>query len=649
VKQKHVLVIEDSVEMRRLLAELVIEPNDYRLTEAEDGEEGLELALQKHPDLIVLDVNLPKMDGFQVLAELRRRDVDVPIICTSVHQSPELILRAFRGGAQDFVVKPFDPQHMLAVMERVLDVAPSPEHQSALPRQLQEANRKLERRLQELNTLYTIGRSVTSLLDLNLVLNRVVEAAVYMTRAEEGMLMLLDKAGDELYLRAAKDIDKKTARNLRVRVDDSAAGRALQTERPVLLTGDRAKIVTGYLVQALLYVPLRVPERGAIGVLGVTNRKAQRTFGERDVFLLSALADYAAIAIENARLFSEVEEERAKLETVLRKAEEIVILTNEDNEIMLCNAAACDALGEVESDVIGQPGEEVFSSPVLQEMFEQARASRQVVHREVNLYEGKTFNAQLTPVKGVGYVLMMQDITHLKELDRVKSEFVATVSHDLRTPLTSIQGYVGLLSKVGPLNEQQRSFIRRVEESLDDITDLIGDLLDVGRIEAGFDLEMAPCDLRDIIDKSVQDLQPQAAEKQLDLRWELPESPIMIQGNARRLRQVMDNLVGNAVKYTEEGGWVAVTTGEEDGHAVVSVADNGIGIPPDQQPYVFDKFYRVDTEETADIKGTGLGLSIVKAVIEKHNGRVWVKSTPDVGSVFSFVLPALDDKESSLT
>ncbi|MCK4450149.1 MAG: ATP-binding protein, partial [Anaerolineae bacterium] len=116
---------------------------------------------------------------------------------------------------------------------------------------------------------------------------------------------------------------------------------------------------------------------------------------------------------------------------------------------------------------------------------------------------------------------------------------------------------------------------------------------------------------------------------------------LQVQGNPHRLRQVMDNLLGNAVKYTQEGGWIAVSAVEDGEYIVVHVADNGLGIHQAQQPYIFDKFYRVKSEETADIKGTGLGLAIAKAVIEKHNGRVWVESKPGVGSVFSFVLPAL--------
>nr|HID13774.1 PAS domain-containing protein [Anaerolineae bacterium] len=336
-----------------------------------------------------------------------------------------------------------------------------------------------------------------------------------------------------------------------------------------------------------------------------------------------------------------VEVERAKLEAVLREAQEAVIVVDEEDNILLCNAAARAALDLAEANLLRRHVAEAIPHLTLREMFAQVRETGQAAHSEVPLKDGRTFNAQLTPIEGVGRVLVMQDITHLKELDRIKSEFVATVSHDLRTPLTTIQGYIELLPRAGPLNAQQREFIERAGESMQAITELIGDLLDVGRIEAGFDLEMMPCDLREVIEEAVKDFRPQAAEKGQDLRWQPPEALPLVQGNPLRLRQVMDNLLSNAVKYTQEGGWIAVSAVEDNGHVVVRVADNGIGIPPAQQPYIFDKFYRVESDETADIKGTGLGLAIVKAVIEKHNGRVWVESRPGVGSVFSFVLPAL--------
>ena len=634
--QERILIIEDSPETQQLLAELVLEPNGYRSIVALDGEEGLRLALEEHPDLIILDMQLPKMSGIQVLEALHERNVDIPVIFATIRESPELVVRAFRLGVYDYVIKPFDPREMQEAIRRAFAAARARGERDQLTQQLR-------RQLQELNAVHAIGRSVTSLLDLNRVLNRVVEAAVYVAGAEEGMVLLLDSESGELYLRAAKNMDEEVARGLRLCIDDSAAGRALETNQPVLLTGEQAKITPGYLVKALLYLPLEVSERGVVGVLGVVNRETERSFSERDSFLLSALADYAAIAIENARLFETVKVERARLEAVLRETRAAIIVVDEDDNVLLCNTAARVALHLTEADLLRRPVGEAIPYPAWREMLSRAHETGRAVYKEVFLDDGRTFNAQLTPIEGVGRVLVMQDITHLKELDRVKSEFVVTVSHDLRTPLTTIQGYIELLPRMGPLNEQQQEFIQRARASLETITKLIDDFLDIGRVEAGFDLEMRPCDLRQVIEEVLREFRPRAEEKGLELRWQLSEVLPLVQGNSQRLRRVIDNLLDNAVKYTQEGGWIAVSAVEDEGHVVVRVADNGVGIHQAQRPYIFTKFYRVESDETADIEGAGLGLAIVKAVIGEHKGRVWVESKPGEGSVFSFVLPALKD------
>jgi two-component system NtrC family sensor kinase len=641
VAHERVLIVDDSIEIQQLLTELVLEPNGYRAIVAADGQEGLRLALQERPDLVILDMQMPRMDGMDVLEVLRQQQTDIPVIVMTIRDSAEVAVRAFRLGARDYIIKPFAPHDMQEAIRRVLTSDRSRAEREQLTQQLMEANQQLQRQLQELNTIYTIGRSVTSLLDLDGVLNRVVEASVYVARAEEGLLMLLDAESNELYLRAAKDVDEKVASGLRVHVEDSVAGRAIQTGRPVLLAGKAIKIATGYLVKSLLYLPLRVPERGAIGVMGVFNRTSDRAFSERDVFLLSAVADYAAIAIENARLFETAEFERAKLEAILREAQEAVIVVDEQDNVLLCNAAARGVLGLVESNLTHRPVDAILWHSTMREMFLHADDEGQVVRSEVSLEDGRTFNAQLTPIEEVGKVLVMQDITHLKELDRIKSEFVATVSHDLRTPLTTIQGYIELLPRAGPLNEQQQDFINRAHNSMQAITELIGDLLDIGRIEAGFDLEMEPCNLIQVIEEAIRTIEPQASARLQGLHWKSPGTLPLVRGNIRTLRQVMDNLLSNAVKYTQEGGQIEVGASHDEGHIVVHVADTGIGIPPEQQPYIFDKFYRVESAEMAGITGSGLGLAIVKAVIEKHNGRVWVESKPGVGSTFSFVLPVV--------
>jgi signal transduction histidine kinase len=233
----------------------------------------------------------------------------------------------------------------------------------------------------------------------------------------------------------------------------------------------------------------------------------------------------------------------------------------------------------------------------------------------------------------------MHDITHLKEVDRIKSEFVSAISHDLRTPLTTIQGYVDLLPRAGPLNQRQHEFLTRVQRSLSAVSDLVSDLLDISRIETGADIDIVPTDLKAIIEEVVLELTSEIEAKQHDLQSHLPEilSPIM--GNPRRLRQVISNLVGNAIKYTPMNGVIELEASEGENHVVVAVRDNGLGIPVADQPYVFDKFFRVDQPETRDIPGTGLGLAIVKSVVERHGGRVWVESEPGQGSAFILLLP----------
>jgi signal transduction histidine kinase len=257
---------------------------------------------------------------------------------------------------------------------------------------------------------------------------------------------------------------------------------------------------------------------------------------------------------------------------------------------------------------------------------------------EVSLENGKVYNTHLSVNPGKGALIIMQDISRLKDLDRVKSDFVAAVSHDLRSPLTAILGYTELIDRVGPINDQQREFIRRIQFSTHNITNLINDLLDLGRIEAGFDTQKEVVSLTSIARYAVQGLRSRIEEKRQDVQLELEENPPNVFGNPIRLRQMAGNLVGNAVKYTPAEGriWVRVLSG--GGTLIFQVQDSGPGIPHQEQPYIFNKFYR-GTNFPTDTPGTGLGLAIVKSIAENHQGRVWVESSPGKGSTFTVVLP----------
>jgi two-component system NtrC family sensor kinase len=250
---------------------------------------------------------------------------------------------------------------------------------------------------------------------------------------------------------------------------------------------------------------------------------------------------------------------------------------------------------------------------------------------------------QLAQIPDVGLAVTMQDITHLKELDRIKSDFVHTVSHDLRSPLTAILGYVELIQRVGPTNDQQTEFIKRVQISVRNITALINDLLDLGRIESGFDARKEFVPLSLIVEYAMDDLANSLKEKGHQINIEIPGDIPKVFGDPSRLRQLVVNILGNAVRYTPKGGQIGIRLRAETGQVILQVIDNGPGIPPSDQPYIFDKFYRA-SNIPRDVPGSGLGLAIVKSIVENHQGRVWVDSTLGQGATFTVVLPTADDQ-----
>jgi two-component system phosphate regulon sensor histidine kinase PhoR len=495
----------------------------------------------------------------------------------------------------------------------------------------------LQRRLDELETLTRLGRTVIGSLDLDRVLTALVEAAVELTGAEEGSLLLLDDETGELYMRAARNFQEEFVRTFRIPVQDTLAGSVIRNGQPVLLDENTPqKIKTAYLVQSLLYMPLAI-HGNVFGVLGVDNRQNRLPFTEHHSKLLAALAEFAVIAIENSRLYSDTISERRKLETVLTDVKDGVILVDKDQRLMLVNSVVQEALHLADNSLVGRPFLDVFNQAVLVELFDSQGKS--VSNRaELTVDDGRVFRVQVSPIPEVGLAFTLSDITSLKKLDQIKTDFVNTVSHDLRSPLTAILGYVELIERAGEINDMQRDFIHRVQVSVYNITTLVDDLLDLGRIEAGFDTRKEPIQLDQVIHYSADGLRGRLAEKGDHLQINLPPSFPPILANPVQMRQMVDNLMDNALKYTPAGGTISVEGHVEQNQVILQISDNGIGIPALDLPYIFDKFYRA-SNTAPEMSGTGLGLSIVRSIVENHQGRVWVDSTVGEGTVFTIVLP----------
>jgi PAS domain S-box-containing protein len=320
--EESVLVIDSSPSNLKFLRDVILRPRGYTVFSAQDGQAGLQAALENKPDLIIVERRLPGLSGLEVIEALQKKGSDIPIILMASESSEQAITRALRLGVRDYVVKPFSGKAMLRTVERVL--AEERRRGRRLDKGIAEINTQLERRVKELSTLYQIGKAVTSLLDLEKVLNRIVEAAVFLTGAEEGFLLLVDEETGELYMRAGKGLGEKYAHGFRVRMQDSLSGQVVQTGKSIMVGSvqdeERFKLKTGYLVKSLLHVPLKVRDK-VIGVLSVHNRLSPKAFTNNELYLLSALADYAAIAIENAHLYRESYEEAKRLNELLRAQE----------------------------------------------------------------------------------------------------------------------------------------------------------------------------------------------------------------------------------------------------------------------------------------------------------------------------------------
>lgn len=619
---ERLLLVTDRKDLREMLASSLLEPAGYEVLIAENGAQGLAKALADSPHLIIADHTLADISALEMLLGIQETGPHIPAMLIGDGTTSTEALDAIRVGVVDYFEPPFDTGELLTSIHRQLD------HETRRPHSIASSG--------ALTALHDIGQAITSSLDLEIVLGKVVEEAVRLSNAEEGVLMLLDPETEELFTRASKSAVEDSVRNLRLPVNDSLAGQVVGTGLPMLVSEGEHKIKTEYLVKSLLYVPLHLMGQ-VIGVLGVSNRISERVFTQEDAEVLNVLANYSAIAISNARAFEEMHVERARFRTMLEQSSDAMLVVDELGYIVLINQGACEALNLDPLDVLGRTIDEAITNHDVHGIFERIDQDA-IIRGEVEVSDGRTFNAQLTPIEGMGRVVVMQDVTHLKELDRMKTQFVTTVSHDLRSPLTAILGYIEFIGRVGELNTQQEDFVERVKTSVRAMTNLINDLLDLGRIEAGMDREKEPVNLGDVLAQVQDTLQASSDTKGQQFEFICPDNLPMVFGNPLRLRQALSNLVDNAIKYTPEGGRVDLITEAHGDHIHVRISDTGVGISRADQPYIFDQFYRAEDVQQTHV-GTGLGLSIVKSIIESHEGRIWVESQPDEGTTFTVMLP----------
>jgi two-component system phosphate regulon sensor histidine kinase PhoR len=341
----------------------------------------------------------------------------------------------------------------------------------------------------------------------------------------------------------------------------------------------------------------------------------------------------------------QLEESGERLSTVLGGMIEGVVAVDDRERILFANKAARFMLELAGSNVIGRPIWEVVRNPTVQEVVRTALAG--TTHRSVEFELPRTQSAVAllaTRLPGdpcPGVVLVLHDVTELRRLENLRREFVSNVSHELKTPLTSIQAYTETLLN-GAIDDptHNREFLRRIEDQADRLHKLILDLLRLARIESGQDVfEVTAVPLGRVVQACVEHHATIADSKGVILSAEAPNERIRVHAGAEGLRTIMDNLIDNAIKYTPQGGSVAVRWWAEGSMAVIEVEDTGIGIAKMHQTRIFERFYRADKARSREFGGTGLGLSIVKHLTQVFEGTVDVESDPGKGSTFTVRLP----------
>ncbi|HEY1015163.1 MAG TPA: ATP-binding protein [Herpetosiphonaceae bacterium] len=521
--QETILVIDDSESIRtRLNAQL--RTLGYNVVLAENGRTGLVAVAQHQPLLILLDYQLPDTTGLDVLRKLRAEGNQVPILLMTAEGSERIAVAAFQMGVRDYLIKPFEAIDVANAIDRAL-------REWRLQREKDLLLNQSQQQVRQLTVLHRVGKAVTAQLEAENLLERIVEAAAYLSNADEGFIQLIDEK--ELSLRASYNVSAIHLRELNRHADYELATQTLRTNKPVRINANRdeIRVQANYLAQAVLMVPLLVGTE-ALGVLTVAATTHHRTFDESDERLLLMLADYASIALHNARTYNALRETQGRL---------------------------------VEAEKLA----------------------------------------------GMG-------------------RMAASLAHEINNPLAIIRSGLELVAHQQPAESPMSEMVRGLDEEVARIARLLHTLVHFYQPAA----DGAPPDLNQLIISLMQITMPQLDRAHVKLQQELATDlppPVL---SADACKQILINLVRNAIDAMPEGGLLTIRTGHHRGFVYLNVSDTGTGILPEHRERIFEPFF-----STKGVTGTGLGLAVVYGILQQVGGTISVESTVGKGTTFTLRIP----------
>ena len=509
--------------------------------------------------------------------------------------------------------------------------------------------------LRQREYLLRISRAMTSRLDLPSLLRLILNSAAEMVGGEVGLILLRQTDG-RLVPQALYGLSAARATQLAAALVEMSSATS-RTEGGWALPEVSLPLVSaaaGVPLRQVVHLPLRIEDEpmGAIYVF----RSGGAAFGSNERQVLQSFADQAAIAVRNARLYEQAMAEKRRLDAIIENSANGVMILSPDRRIEVMNRALSILTGWPAEEATGEPCWKVMPLEQVQGLNVCSPDSVPVdlpeslpVYVEGDLVRPGgsrlTLGVTYTPLydsngRLLNIIVNVVDITRFREAEQMKSTFISVISHELKTPVALIKGYAGTLRRTDADwdPETMHEGLSVIEEEADRLNSLIDNLLDASRIQAGvFKLELGDVSLERLAQRVVEGFRLQTEAH--DFEFDFPPGLPMVVADEARIRQVLDNLVSNAIKYSPDGGTIRIGGWHDEQGVTVYVADQGIGIPQDEQSRLFESFYRVDSGLRRRTKGTGLGLYLSKTIIDAHNGTIWVRSEPGKGSTFFFTLP----------
>lgn len=515
---------------------------------------------------------------------------------------------------------------------------------------LDEMRLNLKARMEEVGRLLSVSRGVASALEMEMAVTPILQGALTIGASAARLALSETAIPDyEQDMRTQFGLGEKA--DAYQALDQQILRLTMQQPEVILSNPNRARLENPgkLLPEAILAVAL-YHENVHYGALWVAFEKPHQ-FTEDERRFMSAVAGQAALAASNARLYLSAQLGRQRMEAIIESTTEPVLVTDYQDRLLLVNRAAQALLGQEDITLEGKLVSEAVPQPLLQELLVSKEADAEGTPPvEITFSDGRVFFGTASPVeienKKMGRVVILRDITHYKELDALKSEFVDTVNHDLRKPLTTMRGYASMLDMVGDLNEQQTRYAGKIVDGVENMSRLINTLLDLGRIEAGVGLQLEMLPIVDVVRQVAEALRMEADQRKIDYHLHLPEKTIpLVEADQALVERAVQNLIDNAIKYSDTNGEVHVTLKQIDnGRVAIEVKDNGIGISPVDLPRLFERFYRAAGRKAVEESGIGLGLAIVKSIAERHHGSVSADSQLGKGSTFTLILPISQPK-----